>query len=169
VNLVDDDVLYVLQGTPEFLAGQHCLQRLGRRHEHVRRVVGLFLALVIGCVAVAHVDVDIERLTPPLQAVPHVAVERAQRRDVEGADAEPLLAGERIENREHRRLGLAAAGRRNHEDVLAGRERGERATLWRSWRLEATLREGLPNPVAERGKRRRARNLAVCHRRGLGD
>jgi hypothetical protein len=40
---------------------------------------------------VAHVDVEAERLAPPLQALAHVAVQGPQRRDVQRADAKAVV------------------------------------------------------------------------------
>ncbi len=162
VDLVDDDVLDVFECAPELLPGKQRLQRLGGGDEHVRGVLGLRAPLVLGSVAVPDRDLYPEGLAPPLQPVAHVAVERPQRRHVQRPDPEGLVAGERVEDRQHRRLGLAAAGGRDHESVVPGRERPDRASLWLGRRVEPPLGESRTDRRAEGGKRIQA--LGLRHR-----
>jgi len=168
VDLVDDDVRHVGERPPEFLAGEHRLQGLGGRHEDVRRIVRLFAALVLGGVAVANVDFDLQLLAPPLQPVAHIAVERPERRDIKHRDPERVLAFDGVEHRQHRRLGLSGPRGGDHERVRPGGQRRNSPALWLGRTGPSPFGEGLSNARSEvcEGRRpaiRTGRDLAIAH------
>ena len=134
MQLVDDHALHRLQHRAPRGRREQDVQRLGRRHEDVRRHAAHPLALSRGRVAGAHrvADTDVgqphrdepgadagERL---LQVLADVVGQRLQRRDVEHVDfvAEALLKTfdhEVIDRRQERGERLAGSGGRGDEGV----------------------------------------------------
>ena len=129
VDLIDDAPARVLEQLLR-LAGQHQVQRLGRRDQDVRRVAQHLLALALRRVAGAHRDAELG--ADPAQRHPQVAVdvvgERLQRRDVDEADPRSRLVRSRrsarkpVDRPQERRQRLARAGR-SAESARARRRR----------------------------------------------
>ena len=182
VDLVDDDVLDAAEDLAR-RAGQHQVQRLGRRDQDVGRVAG-DLAPVLGRrVAGPAGDRDVRRLGSPSrcgrqgdpgQRRPEVALDvvgqRLERRDVQDADRAGRLAG-------RRGLGWVASRSRHHRNAARvlplpvgawisvwrpARDRGPAAGLRVGRRLEAG-----PEPVTDGGREGRER-IGDDGRRGHG-
>ena len=163
VHLVDDHVLHTGQDLPG-LAGQQQVQALRRGDEDVGRVAREVAADVGGRVAGADADRDVGRgLAQPLrreadarergtQVALDVVGQGLERADVQDADAAAVLAAglrsgmgdEAIERPEEGGEGLAAAGRRVDERVLARRDGRPAAVL----RLRGPLERAL-EPLAD--------------------
>src|SRR3989442_10344218 len=99
----------------------HRLQSLRRRDQHIRRTPRLSNPLTRLSIPMPYSDPQIELLTPPLQSVQQVAIQRFQRRNVQQFDP---LTPLRIRNQfgqdwEQSRFGLADRGGRDQEDILA--------------------------------------------------
>ena len=128
------------------LAGQHQVERLGRRDQDVGRVADHVAPVLLGRVARADPDLHV-RADPAqrrAQVLLDVVGERLQRRDVD----EPRAAGGRlgdepVERPEERGERLARAGRGGDQRVRAGRDRRPRLRLGRRRLLERP-----PEPVA---------------------
>ena len=113
----------------------------------------------------ADVDVEAEHFPPPLESLAHVAVQRPQGRDVQRSEAEALAAlGQRVQDRQHRRLRLAGPGRGHDERVLATDQRRNRPLLWLGRCLEPALGESLADCVSQRSERRCPLGDPVGHR-----
>ena len=136
VDLVDDAPL----GAGEQLlraAGQHQVQRLGRRDQDVRRLAQHRLALALGRVAGPHRHLQVG--ADPAQRHAQVAVdvvgERLQRRDVDEPDvlAAPASRSSRqpVDRPQERGQRLARPGGRRDQDVLARGDRRPRLGLRR--------------------------------------
>jgi hypothetical protein len=79
---------------------------------------------------VSDCDLEIKRLTPPLEPLTHIAVECPKWRHVERLDPEYWLTRDCVEHREHRGLRLAAPCRGDHQRVVAGSQWPDRSSLW---------------------------------------
>src|SRR2546426_4297615 len=99
----------------------HRLQSLRRRDQHVRRTLRLSYPLTRLSIPMSYADSQIELLTPPLQSVQQVAIQRFQRRNVQQFDSLTSLwiRNQSSQDRKQSRFGLAARGRRDQEDILA--------------------------------------------------
>ena len=175
VDLVDDDVLDVAEDLARG-AGEHQVQRLGRRDQDVGRVPG-DLAPVLGRrVARPAGDRDVRRLVAhprgrqgdPGQRRPEVALDvvgqRLERRDVQDADRAGRLAGRRrprvgrqpVQAPQERGEGLAAPRRGVDQRVPAARR-------WRPSRGPA--RRSAPRSWPGTSHGRRARRARADRRR----
>ncbi len=144
VDLVQDHGLRALEDRAR-PGGQHQVERLRRRDQHVRRVLDHVAPLLLR--RVAGPDRDVELRADPAQRRAEVLLdvvgERLQRRDV---DEPRLLVGglgdELVEPVEERRQRLARPGRGGDQDVLAGGDRRPRLRL-RGGRLSERTAEPL--------------------------
>ncbi len=170
VHLVDDDVLDRAQ-RPSRLTAQDQVERLGRGHEDLARVLRLTAPVARAGVAGAHVDLrrsvahteTRRRLSDADERcaeVPFDVVDEGlEGRDVEDADAGIGVVGQppqSVEGEEEGGEGLAAPRGRREKGVGPGGDRLEALGLNRRGRFEALLE---PEPG------RRAESL---HRRSLG-
>ena len=133
VDLVDDHRADVAEDAATGLRRQQDVERLRRRHEHVRRRAHHGRAFSLRRVARAHEHPHLRQRRVgrahlgerARQVLLHVVAERLQRRDVE----HPRLVGERrlaeqpVERSQERGERLARPGRRGDEHVPAGRDR----------------------------------------------
>ena len=155
VHLVDDDGVDAAQRLAR-LAGQHEEQRLGRRDEDVGRGRAELAPIGGAGVARAQADGDVgDGGLEPLGGVADagqrgtevaldVDAERLERGDVEHARAAGLVVGalgaeEPVDRVEEGTEGLAAAGGRDDQRVLAGGDRIPGALLRRSRAREGRL------------------------------
>ena len=164
VHLVDDHGVDAAQGLAR-LAGQHEEERLGRGDQDVGRG-GAELAAVGGA-GVARAQADGHLGHRRLEALGRVAdagqrsaevaldvdAERLERGDVEhprapGLVVGPLGAEQPVDGVQEGTQGLAAAGRRHHERVVAVRDGLPRTVLRRGWTGERRL-EPRPGGRAE--------------------
>ena len=171
VDLVDDDVLDVAEDLARG-AGEHQVQRLGRRDQDVGRVAGDLAPIFGGRVARPAGDRDVRRLVAhprrrqgdPGERRPEVALDvvgqRLEWRDVQHANRAGGLAG-------RCGLGWVASRSRHHRNAarvlplpvgawisvwLAARDGGPAAGLRVGRRLEAG-----PEPVTDGGREERER------------
>ena len=173
VDLVDDDVLDAAQDLAG-RAGQHQVQRLGRRDQDVGRVAGDLSRRSSAGVSPVRLATEmcgdgfaeaLGRQGDPGQRRPEVALDVVgqclERRDVQDTDEAGRLARRRragvgreaVQRPQERGKGLAAAGRSVDERVMAARDRGPAAHLGVGRRLEAR-----PEPVAD-GRRERGERV----------
>ena len=155
MDLVDDAPARAVEQLPR-AAGQHQVQRLGRRDQDVGRVAQHLLTLALG--RVAGPDRDVQLGSDPSQRRAQVAIdvvgERLQRRHVDEADppVTRVLGTRRrrqlVDRVQERGQRLAGARRRRDQHVLAGRDRRPRLLLRRGRRLERGLKP-LPGARAE--------------------
>ena len=154
VDLVDDDRLDVREDLAR-AAGEHEVQRLGRRDEDVRRVAAHRGAVLLRRVAGADADGEVRADAAQRRAEVAVDVvgERLERRDVDEARVVGGLAARAVERPQERGQRLARPGRRRDEHVLAGGDRrpGLRLGLGRAL-------EGGGEPVADGGCELRERH-----------
>jgi len=158
VDLVDDDG--VDRGQPVArLAREHQVQRLRRGDQDLAGLLALALALLGRGIPGADVRRDLRPGAEPLEARerrPQVALdvvrERLDRGHVDHAGAVRGAAHELIEAPQERRERLAAAGRRQHQRVLAARDARPAARLDRRRRGEA-LAKPRAGRIAERRQR----------------
>ncbi len=171
VDLVDDDGAHVAQRAPPRVRRQQDVQRLGRRHEHVRRVPDGVAALGLRRVARAHGRADRGRRIPELgreraqlgerllEVALDVVRQRLERRHVD--DRRPLgqlapvrdrLDHELIERAQERRERLARPRGRRDEHVAALGDERPRLRLRGRGRAEAPreprLHEGVKHPFS---------------------
>ena len=171
VDLVDDDVLDVAEDLARG-AGEHQVQRLGRRDQDVGRVAGDLAPILGGRVARPAGDRDVRRLVAhprgrqgdPGERRPEVALDvvgqRLERRDVQDADRAGGLARRRrprvgrqpVQAPQERGEGLAAPRRGVDQRVPAAGDGGPAAGLRVGRRLEAG-----PEPVTDGGREERER------------
>ena len=164
VDLVDDHDARGLQHLARALGGQQQVQRLGRRHEDVRRRAQHRRALVLRRVAAAHRRGDLDRGVAHRlgervdfaarlgQVLVDVRRQRLQRRDVD----DPHLVGQSrqlgrlaeqlVDRGQERGERLAGAGRRRDQRVLAA---PDGAPAFGSGRRSAR-RSGCPTSAAGR-------------------
>ncbi len=171
VDLVDDDVLDVAEDLARG-AGEHQVERLGRRDQDVGRVAGDLAPILGGRVARPAGDRDVRRLVAqprrrqgdPGERRPEVALDVVgqglERRDVQDADRAGGLAGrcgpgvgrQPVQAPQERREGLATPRRGVDQRVAAARDGGPAAGLRVGRRLEAG-----PEPVTDGGREERER------------
>ena len=157
VQLIDDHAAGRAQHLATGVRGQQDVQRLGRRHQDVRRRAAHARALAAGRVAGAHrgPDADVrqaerqqlganpgERLA---QVELDVVRERLERRDVQHVHRilEPALESflqQRVDRREKRRQRLAGTGRRRDQRVASLDGELPRARLDLGRRAEPTCK-----------------------------
>ena len=167
VHLIHDDGLHPAQRVP-CLGSQDEEQRLRRGDQDVRRLGRKPTPLVGAGVAGAHRHPDVRlaqppalrNLTHPGQRRPQVALDvhgqRLQRGDVQHPAAQLRVgrgraAGQPVQCPQERRQGLARPGRRDHQGVLAARDRRPRTRL-RGRGLGERAGEPLPGQRAESGQ-----------------
>ena len=171
VDLVDDDVLDVAEDLARG-AGEHQVERLGRRDQDVGRVAGDLAPILGGRVARPAGDRDVRRLVAhprgrqgdPRERRPEVALDVVgqglERRDVQDADRAGGLAGRRgprvgrqpVQAPQERGEGLATPRRGVDQRVPAAGDGGPAAGLRVGRRLEAG-----PEPVTDGGREERER------------
>ena len=156
VDLVDDHRLDAGEDLAG-LAGQHQIQRLGRRDQDVGGLAQHRLAIALRRVAGPQTDRNLG--ADPRQRGPQVALdvvgERLQRRDVEHLDAGPELlraAREAVDAPQERGQGLAGPGRGADQRVGAGRDFRPAHCLSGGRALERAL-EPVPDRLRERRQR----------------
>ena len=158
VNLVHDHRPHVAQHLAALRAGQQQIQRFGRRHQNMRRLAQHRLPLARRRVARAHRDANRLRLEPGrrgrlanlLAAAPAdcggcrcSAPSAARRRRPAFRPAElaiDCLPQQAIDRRQKRGQRLARPGRRGHQRVLAGHDRGPTLSLRIGRRIESARR-----------------------------
>ncbi len=155
MNLIDDHRSHVRQHFSPGLGGQQNVQRLGRRHDDMRRAAPHTGTLGRRGVSRSHerADLDVGQsrgaqfVADPRERTVEIALDvvrqRLQRRDIEhsrlvGQPAREALAHQGVNGGEKGGQGLAGAGRRGNQDMagamqrfpgtqLCGRRRGEAA------------------------------------------
>ena len=122
VNLVDDHHPQIAE-QPSGVnprGNQHHFQRFGSRQEAVGRVAEDLRPASLRHVAVPEGRAPADQPAVALQTVIEVVQQRLDRADVERAQRRPPLREHPRDRREKRRLRLAAGGRRQDDQVLAG-------------------------------------------------
>ena len=155
VDLVHDHLLGAVEDLRR-LAGEHQVQRLGRRDEDVRRLADHRLALALRRVAGADGDLDVgaDAAQRRAQVLLHVVGERLERRDVDEPGAvRGRLGDEPVERPQERRERLAGAGGRADQGVLARGDRRPGLRLRRRRRIERP-----PEPLPDLRRKGRERH-----------
>ncbi len=154
VDLVDDDEAQV----DEQLLGrdlgrhQHDLERLGRGHQEIHRLLQKPPARALADVAVPQETVAADHLGVEAETLGLVVEQGLDGRDVQGPDrfAVSRMRDEIGQHREHRGLGLAARGRGQDHGVLAVEDGVSRQVLDRAQRTPAEAGDdGLLQPGRE--------------------
>ena len=139
VHLVDDDRPHAGEQRPvlDLEADQHGFQRLGRGQQHVRGIAQDPLPRRGTHVTVPDRDPAAQPAGVGLQPGQQVVQQRLQRADVNDRQARPPLRLHGRQQREHRRLGLAARRGREQQRVGAVEHRPDGLLLQRAQRRPA--------------------------------
>jgi hypothetical protein len=102
---------------------QHRLKRLGGRKQYVGRLGEQPIPLRLVDVAVPAAHSPADELPVAVEALVEVVEQRPQRADVQHGQAPPILGEYPRQQRQHRRLGLAAGGGGGSDQVVPGEDR----------------------------------------------
>jgi len=116
---------------------QHHLERLGRRHQHLRRIRDNPASQGIRGVAVPELHAASQQTTVVLQPGMEVVQQCSQRTDVHDAETGPALGQHSREHREHGGFGLSARCWRQQQCVIAAEKRADGLFLKRAKRRPA--------------------------------